>query len=103
MDNLATVTARIRAGEGSLGRLLADDAMARSLTSTTQNLDAITGRMDRGEGTLGQLATRRGSAESRDGDSERSEKVPEHPRESLLACARDDRWPTITKSLPAVW
>ncbi len=58
------VTARIRAGEGSLGKLLNDDAMARSLSSTTSNLDklthnldTITGGITRGEGTLGKLTT----------------------------------------------
>ena len=42
--------ARINAGEGSLGRLLKDDAFARSLGSATSNLDALTGRLNRGEG-----------------------------------------------------
>ena len=43
LQNLEAVTARIRSGEGSLGKLLNDDAMAKSLTSLTANLDAATG------------------------------------------------------------
>ena len=37
------MTRRIRAGEGSLGRLLNDDALAKSLSSTSTNLEQITG------------------------------------------------------------
>ena len=64
LQNLEAVTARIRSGEGSLGKLLSDDAMSRSLSSATSNLDklthnldTITGGITRGEGTLGKLTT----------------------------------------------
>ena len=50
LSNLQAVTARIRAGEGSLGKLLNDDALATSLTSTSSNLDTITGRINQGRG-----------------------------------------------------
>ena len=40
LENLQAMTARINAGEGSLGKLLNDEAFAQSLTSTTANLDA---------------------------------------------------------------
>ena len=53
------MTGRIRRGRGVSASCLTDDALAKTLTSTTTNLDAITGRMNRGEGTLGQLATNR--------------------------------------------
>ena len=46
-QNLEMVTARIRNGEGSLGQLLNDDALSKSMTSATTNLDAITGRINR--------------------------------------------------------
>ena len=55
LNNLEAVTARIRSGEGSLGKLLHDDAMSKSLTSATSNLDAITARINKGEGTAGKL------------------------------------------------
>jgi phospholipid/cholesterol/gamma-HCH transport system substrate-binding protein len=57
LENLQAVTARIRAGEGSLGKLLNDESVAASMKSATANLDSFTGRINRGEGTLGQLAT----------------------------------------------
>ena len=50
------MTARIRAGEGSLGKLLNDESVAASMKSAAANLDSFTGRINRGEGTLGQLA-----------------------------------------------
>ena len=47
------MTARINAGEGSLGRLLKDDALAKSLTSASGNFDQITAKLNQGEGTPG--------------------------------------------------
>ena len=61
LANLEAVTARSRPGEGSLGKLLNDDAMHQSLTSTTSNLDTITGRINQGEGTAGKLVMTRSS------------------------------------------
>ena len=49
--------ARLRNGEGSLGQLLNNDALSKSVTSATSNLDAITGRISKGEGTAGKLIT----------------------------------------------
>src|SRR6266550_4285382 len=57
LATLQMVTARIRNGEGSLGKLLNDDALSKSVTSATNNLDAITGRINKGEGTAGKLIT----------------------------------------------
>ena len=51
------MTRRINAGEGSLGRLLKDDALAKSLTATSGNLEDITGRLKRNDNTLGKLLT----------------------------------------------
>ena len=62
LENLQAVTARIRAGEGSLGKLLNDESVAASMKSAAANLDSFTGRINRGEGTLGQLAASRGYA-----------------------------------------
>ena len=55
--NLRDSYARINNGEGSLGKLLNDDAFSTSLSSTTKNLDGITGRLNRGEGTAGKILT----------------------------------------------
>ena len=51
------MTRRINAGEGSLGQLLKDDALAKSLTATSSNLEQVTGRLNRGEDTAGKLLT----------------------------------------------
>ena len=48
---------RIRAGEGSLGVLLNDPAMARSMAATSARLDDLTARLASGEGTAGKLLT----------------------------------------------
>ena len=37
---------RINAGEGSLGRLLKDDTLAKSLTSASANFDQVTGPLE---------------------------------------------------------
>ena len=55
--NLQEITQRINAGEGSLGRLLKDDALAKSLTATTANLEEVTGRLQRNDNSLGKLLT----------------------------------------------
>ena len=49
------MTRRINAGEGSLGKLLNDDALAKSLTQTAGNFEQITGQINRGQGTAGKL------------------------------------------------
>ena len=51
------MTDRINSGQGTLGRLLNDDAMAKSLARRRANLEEITGRLKRGEGTAGKLLT----------------------------------------------
>ena len=51
------MTDRINAGEGSLGQLLKDDALAKSLTVDAGNLDQVTGRLKRGDNTAGKLLT----------------------------------------------
>ena len=57
VQNLEAVTAKIRAGEGSIGKLLNDDSLSRSLTSMTANLDGVTAKINKGEGTLGKMMT----------------------------------------------
>ena len=55
LGNIEEVTNRLKAGEGSLGKLLADDSLARSLTSATGNIEQLTAKLNRGEGTAGKL------------------------------------------------
>ncbi len=47
LADLQEMTRRINAGEGSLGRLLKDDALAKSLTGDVGNLEDMTGRLKR--------------------------------------------------------
>jgi phospholipid/cholesterol/gamma-HCH transport system substrate-binding protein len=79
--DLKFATARVRRGEGTIGRLATDDRlyvelhrtvsearnltthldasqteMRRALVSTTGRIDSLLARMDRGEGTLGRMA-----------------------------------------------
>ena len=51
------MTRRINAGEGSLGRFLKDDALAKSLTGASANLEDVTGRLQRNDNTMGKLLT----------------------------------------------
>lgn len=54
--DIATMTARLERGEGTLGKLLsADDTAYRDLEAALANLRAISERLEKGEGTLGKL------------------------------------------------
>ena len=66
---------RIRAGEGTLGKFLNDDTIARSVSSTTANLNEITGRINRGEGTAGRLISDRALYDRLNSMSDRLDKV----------------------------
>ena len=44
LANLEAVTARIRNGEGSLGKFMTDDSFHKALVSTTTNVDTLTGQ-----------------------------------------------------------
>ena len=56
VEDIATVTGRLRRGEGTLGRLLsADDTLYQDLQATLANIRAVTERVERGEGMLGKL------------------------------------------------
>lgn len=48
MDNLKIITARLKEGEGTVGKLLTDDGLYT-------NLLAVSARLEKGEGTLGRL------------------------------------------------
>ena len=51
------MTRPINAGEGSLGQLLKDDKLAKSLTATSGNFEQVSGRLNRGDDTAGKLLT----------------------------------------------
>ena len=56
-DNIQSLTEQINAGQGSLGKLLKDDAFVRSLNGATTNIQDLTAKLNRGEGTAGKLMT----------------------------------------------
>ena len=74
LQNFEAISARIRAGEGTLGKFLTDDTVARSVSSTTKNLNEITGRINRGEGT-GRLINDRALYDRLNSMSDRLDKV----------------------------
>ncbi len=56
VSDIRNITATLKAGEGTVGKLLsADNAIYYDLSATVSNLNAITARLERGEGTLGRL------------------------------------------------
>ena len=56
LDNLQTITTKIKEGEGLAGQLLSTESrLLTSIESTLGNLDTISTRLERGEGLAGQL------------------------------------------------
>ncbi len=54
-DNIKDVTANIRAGEGSVGRFLKDDAIYSNLNKTVLQAEALMASIRKGEGTAGKF------------------------------------------------
>lgn len=54
-DNIKEVTAKLSAGEGTLGKLINDETVYADLQSTMSSLKDVSGRLQNGEGTLGKL------------------------------------------------
>ncbi len=54
-DNLADLTARLLAGEGTVGQLVTDDALYLGLVELSASLDTTLTAVNSGEGTLGRL------------------------------------------------
>ena len=52
LKNIETVTKQLTAGEGSIGKLLKDDAFSTSLTSATGNMNTLVAKLNsrRGHG-----------------------------------------------------
>jgi phospholipid/cholesterol/gamma-HCH transport system substrate-binding protein len=55
LANVATVTANLANGKGTVGRLLSDGATAQSVDGTLANIQNITAGLTRNEGTVGKL------------------------------------------------
>ena len=55
MSNLQEITAKINAGEGTLGQLVNDDYTADEINASLSSLKSITHKIDSGEGTIGRL------------------------------------------------
>jgi phospholipid/cholesterol/gamma-HCH transport system substrate-binding protein len=53
--SLRTVATRLEKGEGTLGKLLVDDALFRDLKTAAGNIASLTTRIEKGEGALGKL------------------------------------------------
>lgn len=58
VQDVSVITSRIAAGEGTLGKLVHDDALYDAATGTMQNVETITQRMEDGDGVLGVLSER---------------------------------------------
>jgi phospholipid/cholesterol/gamma-HCH transport system substrate-binding protein len=66
LGHLEDLTARVRSGEGTVGRLLTDDTLAKRLDdlgNAVQNMSAILESTARGEGALGSFTKKGGDAE----------------------------------------
>lgn len=55
VSDLGAVTGALARGEGSLGRLLVDDALYQRATAATVELSNLLGEINRGQGTLARL------------------------------------------------
>lgn len=58
MANIKDITQKLRDGEGTVGKLLVEDALYTDLRTVSTNLAAISERLAQGEGTLGRLMSR---------------------------------------------
>ncbi len=55
MSDTKGIVADVKAGKGTLGLLLYDDATANSLRTSMNNLREVSGKLNSGQGTLGKL------------------------------------------------
>lgn len=58
MANVREISDKLKKGEGTVGRLLTDDAMYFELRQVSSNLAVISERVAQGEGTLGKLLSK---------------------------------------------
>lgn len=55
LESTGSITAKIDAGEGSLGQLVNDGRLYNNLAQSSERFDSIMARLDRGDGTAGAL------------------------------------------------
>lgn len=55
LENSSRITGRIDSGQGSLGKLIGDDALYDNLANSSARMDSILAKIDRGEGSVGAL------------------------------------------------
>ncbi len=54
-ESFKKIADKVEKGEGTLGKLIADDRLYKDLSATSQSLKNIAQQIERGEGTLGKL------------------------------------------------
>ncbi len=57
LQNLAAITAMVRKGEGSVGKLLVDESVYQNLSLTLANIALLTDKLNKGDGTVGKFLT----------------------------------------------
>ncbi|MBF0594844.1 MAG: MCE family protein [Candidatus Omnitrophica bacterium] len=57
LQNLAVISASVKNGEGTLGKLFTDDGVYQNLSLTMANVAALTDKLNKGEGTIGKFLT----------------------------------------------
>lgn len=55
VSNANVIVSRVQRGEGTLGRLIAEDSVYDDIKAVAANLRDVSARLDRGEGSLGRL------------------------------------------------
>jgi phospholipid/cholesterol/gamma-HCH transport system substrate-binding protein len=54
---LNDITTQVKAGKGSIGKLIYDDALYSRMNETTSSVQRVVSRVEKGEGTVGKLLT----------------------------------------------
>jgi len=57
LQNIAAITAALKNGEGSIGKLLADEGVYQNLSLTLANIALLTDKINKGDGTVGKFLT----------------------------------------------
>ena len=91
-----TLMADINSGKGALGKFASDPEFAKKLDNTMTKLSSIADKLDSDQGTAGLLLTdpkvynnsdqiAGGNAHPDEGGARKSEEVPDHPLQGVLA------------------
>lgn len=67
IEEITALVKDLRAGRGTVGKLFADDAIARDLDTLLRSLDDVARRVGSGNGTIGRLLNNPAAAESLEG------------------------------------